>query len=526
PPQQQHVHIPFQQPGFYLNGSISSSGSLPSTPQELNQHQQPQMMPNGFQQAQMFYQGSNSGSSTSFANYTTNAQPPMSSSSSSFSMPSVQSQQHQQQQAVFYGPDSGNVSPTANVNGPSGVTAGDSSSKRNVYEAIRAAPTSIPQAMHQQQMPQGMMPVAMAYQNQNASQTHIQDYPHPLTPVAIANPTDGLQSGTQFATFHRILHDRNGSGDDVPFPGILNPEQRQFQPYNSNNNFAQQRSATYPMETSSSGSSVGIVMDSGRKGSTPKKKSESYCGMSLETAARNRCNICGKQFKRPSSLQTHKYSHSGEKPFQCDWKDCNKVFSVRSNMIRHRKLHVRDEKINDGSEASDASSSVEPNSAKNETASNGQDSHAHAVLPAPVQAGSSSQLDHHQQQQQQQMMARQMQSQVQTPVFPQDNHSNSLPPVNQAELMNLQHQHQHQQQQQQQQQQQHNMMAPLNHIHQQIEHVQQTRTVSSSGTATPNNTNQDTAAAVNGHANNSGYFNGMQGNVNGNPGNGNFGFYM
>ena len=35
--------------------------------------------------------------------------------------------------------------------------------------------------------------------------------------------------------------------------------------------------------------------------------------MTPETAERNRCRICNKQFKRPSSLQTHYYSHTGEK---------------------------------------------------------------------------------------------------------------------------------------------------------------------------------------------------------------------
>ncbi|CDK27392.1 unnamed protein product [Kuraishia capsulata CBS 1993] len=59
---------------------------------------------------------------------------------------------------------------------------------------------------------------------------------------------------------------------------------------------------------------------------------------------RNRCAICNKQFKRPSSLQTHMYSHTGEKPFKCDWNMCGKVFSVRSNMVRHYRLHEKDER--------------------------------------------------------------------------------------------------------------------------------------------------------------------------------------
>ncbi|KAI5961026.1 uncharacterized protein KGF55_004293 [Candida pseudojiufengensis] len=64
--------------------------------------------------------------------------------------------------------------------------------------------------------------------------------------------------------------------------------------------------------------------------------------MTPQTAERNRCRICNKQFKRPSSLQTHYYSHTGEKIFKCPWIKCGKFFSVKSNMTRHYKLHERD----------------------------------------------------------------------------------------------------------------------------------------------------------------------------------------
>ncbi|ODV82330.1 uncharacterized protein CANTADRAFT_45374 [Suhomyces tanzawaensis NRRL Y-17324] len=64
--------------------------------------------------------------------------------------------------------------------------------------------------------------------------------------------------------------------------------------------------------------------------------------MTPETARRNRCKICNKQFKRPSSLQTHYNMHTGEKIYKCEWKECGKLFSVKSNMTRHYRLHERD----------------------------------------------------------------------------------------------------------------------------------------------------------------------------------------
>ncbi|KAK3648101.1 hypothetical protein LTR56_002579 [Elasticomyces elasticus] len=57
---------------------------------------------------------------------------------------------------------------------------------------------------------------------------------------------------------------------------------------------------------------------------------------------KHKCKICDKRFTRPSSLQTHMYSHTGEKPFACDVDGCGRHFSVVSNLRRHRKVHRGD----------------------------------------------------------------------------------------------------------------------------------------------------------------------------------------
>ncbi|KAF1951882.1 hypothetical protein CC80DRAFT_188532 [Byssothecium circinans] len=54
---------------------------------------------------------------------------------------------------------------------------------------------------------------------------------------------------------------------------------------------------------------------------------------------KHKCKICDKRFTRPSSLQTHMYSHTGEKPFACEVEGCGRHFSVVSNLRRHRKVH-------------------------------------------------------------------------------------------------------------------------------------------------------------------------------------------
>ncbi|OAD69565.1 C2H2-type zinc finger transcription factor [Phycomyces blakesleeanus NRRL 1555(-)] len=53
------------------------------------------------------------------------------------------------------------------------------------------------------------------------------------------------------------------------------------------------------------------------------------------------CKVCEKYFNRPSALQTHSYTHTGERPFACDSEGCGRRFSVISNLRRHIKVHKK-----------------------------------------------------------------------------------------------------------------------------------------------------------------------------------------
>ncbi|EFP81984.2 hypothetical protein PGT21_020371 [Puccinia graminis f. sp. tritici] len=50
------------------------------------------------------------------------------------------------------------------------------------------------------------------------------------------------------------------------------------------------------------------------------------------------CNTCLRAFDRPSALQIHERSHTGERPFPCPWNGCVKRFTTHGNMVKHSRV--------------------------------------------------------------------------------------------------------------------------------------------------------------------------------------------
>ncbi|KDQ52017.1 hypothetical protein JAAARDRAFT_198667 [Jaapia argillacea MUCL 33604] len=63
-------------------------------------------------------------------------------------------------------------------------------------------------------------------------------------------------------------------------------------------------------------------------------------GNSAKDGRRHTCSICHKRFNRPSSLRIHETTHTGVKPFRCQWPGCGRFFNVNSNMRRHYRNHL------------------------------------------------------------------------------------------------------------------------------------------------------------------------------------------
>ncbi|KAF7360747.1 C2h2 conidiation transcription factor [Mycena venus] len=72
-------------------------------------------------------------------------------------------------------------------------------------------------------------------------------------------------------------------------------------------------------------------------------------GFSRKPHPRHKCNVCDKEFLRsadwppfivrPSALETHLNMHYNRQPFKCPIMECQKMFSARSNAVRHMHMH-------------------------------------------------------------------------------------------------------------------------------------------------------------------------------------------
>ena len=53
-----------------------------------------------------------------------------------------------------------------------------------------------------------------------------------------------------------------------------------------------------------------------------------------------KCEVCNRVFPREKSLQAHMRTHTGERPYKCDYSDCGRAFAQSGQLRTHQRLHT------------------------------------------------------------------------------------------------------------------------------------------------------------------------------------------
>ncbi|WAR23219.1 ZN367-like protein, partial [Mya arenaria] len=105
--------------------------------------------------------------------------------------------------------------------------------------------------------------------------------------------------------------------------------------------FSPRSSSTSSQEADSlEGEPTGVIRDHNKRG---RPRAEKISSLILEGALSTnsiRCRICSRVFPREKSLQAHMRTHTGERPYLCDFPGCCKSFCQSGQLKTHQRLHT------------------------------------------------------------------------------------------------------------------------------------------------------------------------------------------
>lgn len=82
------------------------------------------------------------------------------------------------------------------------------------------------------------------------------------------------------------------------------------------------------------------TLDNGRRG---RPRADAITTLIIEGATSPssiKCGICNRVFPRLKSLQAHTRTHTGERPYTCDYPGCEKAFAQSGQLRTHQRLHT------------------------------------------------------------------------------------------------------------------------------------------------------------------------------------------
>ncbi|SCU92111.1 LAFA_0F08086g1_1 [Lachancea sp. 'fantastica'] len=87
-----------------------------------------------------------------------------------------------------------------------------------------------------------------------------------------------------------------------------------------------------------------------RRHNSAPQPSETKLSIDANRISKRQCPLCHKFFSSFTAVQAHSLVHSGHRPYRCPYPNCAKSFNVKSNMVRHYKLHTKKSEIENASE--------------------------------------------------------------------------------------------------------------------------------------------------------------------------------